>query len=193
MATAKRQRVTLSDIVNAGYLAEGSLIYNIAHNIQTKKQDRLYARITRLDHGSKGPSPSKGPGQCQDPYILTVIDGQIIPAGTRFLSLNSFMRAHLNEKILRGETERLTLTANVWDWTFTDDGCRLRQFRDSIGRESPSAEELELLRDAMSYCDELFSKYCPSKKGAYTKKRDWILGSFCSSAVVPQDSKSIGN
>ena len=179
-AAVKRQRVTLSDIVNAGHLAEGSVIYNIAHNIRTKKQDRLYARITRLDHG---PSPGQGP------YILTVIDGQIIPAGTRFLSLNSFMRAHLNEKILRGETERLTLTANVWDWTFTDDGRRLRQFRDSIGCESPSAEELELLRDAMSYCDELFSKYCPSKKGAYMKKRDWILGSFC----APSTSKGIGN
>jgi hypothetical protein len=103
--------VTLQDLITANLIRANDVIYNIAHNRITRRQDRLYARV--LPDGT-----------------LTILGGQVIEEGTIFRTLNEFMRNHLNAKILRGETQRLTLVANIWDWTYREDGVRLKTLRD---------------------------------------------------------------
>lgn len=158
-------RISLADLVGAGLLTPGDRIYNIAHNRRTKTQDRLYV-VVRLGEDDKP--------------CLEVAEGQILDMGTRFKTLSEFMRAHLNEKIVRGETDRLTVTASVWDWTFTAEGRRFRDFR-AIIRGDPvpiprtkltrlaaglpakaSADDRATFEAAIALCFELYDKYAVS-------------------------------
>ena len=160
-AKARAIRMSLKDLVAAGHLHIGDVIYNIAHNSITKKQDRLHARI------------------CDD-YRLEIIAGQVVPEGTKYASLNEFMRNHLNVKILRGETDRTTTSASVWEWTFRDDGTRFKVLRRAMLEGQPryhaaldhGGTPIEVVLQAI---DEIEKAY-PEKRDILVAQRKWFTG-----------------
>lgn len=165
---ARASRISLKDLVNAGHLHIGDVIYNIAHNSITKKQDRLYARI------------------CDD-YRLEVIAEQFVPEGTKYASLNEFMRNHLNVKILRGETDRTTTSASVWEWTFKNDGTRFRVLRKAMLEGQPQPQRrphaaldhggsgsspIEVVLQAIDAIEQAY----PEKRDILVAQRKWFAG-----------------
>jgi hypothetical protein len=142
-----RRRITIPDLISHKCLSPGDIIYNIAHNCLTQTQDRLYVRV-------------------EEDGTLTVIDGQIVDAGTKYKTLNEFMRNHLNMKIIRGETRRITLNANVWDWTFTEGGRRFKELKEYITGERliMSEDDRVELDRALEAAVVILKKYKPTKE-----------------------------
>jgi hypothetical protein len=118
----RRDIITLKDLVDAGCLQIGDIVYNMAHNSLTGKRDKLEARLI-------------------EGYVLSLIGGAGTGTGgtedLTFKSINEFIRYHFNEKIMRGESTRVSSAANAWLCTYKGDGTCFKDFKEFIRKETP--------------------------------------------------------
>jgi hypothetical protein len=159
----QRHIISLKDLVNAGCLQIGDTVYNMAFNSLTGKRDKLTAQLT-------------------DGYILCLIDERLGEA--TFKSINEFIRFHFNEKILRGESTRMSSAANAWLCTYRGDGTCFKHFKEFIVNQipipvpaaapAPGPDIKKKVANSLNMVFGLLEKYHPDKLALLNKNRKML-------------------